>query len=91
MSTIPSVDEMAEQVLSNWFPKVSEFERDEFINTDRDDLIRFHHGLGTDIRNAYGLWNLKWKPQLIDGIDVSPGHPDAVAMAVITTAWERLQ
>lgn len=91
MSKIPSVDEMANDVISNWFPKVSEYERNEFISTAKDDLIRFHHGLGTDIRNAYGLWNLKWKPQIVDGIDVSSGHPDAVTMSVITKVWERLQ
>lgn len=91
MSKIPSVDEMVDDLISNWLPKVSEYERDQFVGCAKDDLIQFHHGLGTDIRNAYGLWGLSWEPDIIDGADHSDNHPDAVSMKVITKVWERLQ
>jgi hypothetical protein len=90
-STTPSIDEMADDVIDNWLPKVSDYERQMFIQSEETDLVQFHHGLGTDIRNTYDLWSIIWEPQIVEGIDMSADHPDAVSMAVITTVWKRLQ
>lgn len=30
-----------------------------FALTPDDDLIRYHHGLGTDVRNHYSMWDEK--------------------------------
>ena len=34
-------------------------ELDKFIQTENDDLIIYHHGLGTILRNHYKLWDDK--------------------------------
>ena len=42
-----------------------------------------HLGLGMHLRNHAGLWNYPWEPELVDGVDVSENHPDAVSSKVI--------
>lgn len=57
---------------------------------NKEDLIVLHNNLGRDIRNAFDLWGYKWKPELVDGVDVSPDHPDLVSQRVIERVWEKL-
>ena len=45
----------------------------EFIKTEGDDIIKYHHGLGTMIRNHYNLWD---KKELEKYIGDSYCHPD---------------
>lgn len=59
----------------------------EFKNTKKENLSRYHLSLGSEIRNEFGLWKNKWDPVIIDGVDVSPEHPDSVAMRVIEAVW----
>ena len=54
----------------------------------KQDLIKFHHNVGTFIRNSYGLWHknnpINKGPSVIKhGIDCSPNHPDAISMRII--------
>lgn len=56
-----------------------------------DQLTRYHHSLGTDIRNRFNLWEIPWEPEIKDGIDYSPYHPDQVSMTIIEELWRRLQ
>lgn len=55
------------------------------------ELIMYHHSAGRYIRNTYKLWTYEWEPELIDGVDHSPNHPDAVSMKIIKLLWARLQ
>jgi hypothetical protein len=65
--------------------------KEVFKNTKFEDLITYHHTLGQHIRNYYGLWETKWTPEIVDGVDMSPSHPDAISMHVIEEVWKRLQ
>ena len=53
-----------------------------------DKLIQYHSTLGRSIRNIFGLWENKWVPQLEDGIDVSPDHPDFISQRIIEDVWK---
>lgn len=75
-------------VVSNWLDEAPKNHREEFINMSKEDLIKYHHSLGRDIRNEFGLWQYAWTPQIENGFDMSPDHPDAVSMRVIETVWE---
>lgn len=55
----------------------------------RDDLIMFHHGWGTGIRNHYGLW--RGNDKLIESACGEPCHPDDASMVIIEKVWEALQ
>jgi hypothetical protein len=71
----------------------------------RNDMHGFHHGLGMQIRNEYGLWD-KTNPLtkvwhdlrdvgsnegIIDGVDHHPNHPDAVSMEILYRIWDKVQ
>ncbi|WP_277036349.1 DUF6794 domain-containing protein [Caballeronia mineralivorans] len=58
-------------------------------NTKKEDLIRFHHGWGTGIRNYYGLW--RGNKKLILSACGKPCHPDDASMVIIEAVWEELQ
>lgn len=45
--------------------------------------------LGMWIRNKYNLWTIPWEPELKDGIDYSPYHPDSVSMTIIKEVWKK--
>lgn len=62
-----------------------------YVNFSEDDRVWFqnenpaamHLTLGMHLRNHCGMWETKWVPELIDGIDHSPNHPDAISQRVI--------
>ena len=83
-------DEQVEEVLS-WFKKAPKEEQLSFKSVAKDKLVGYHHTLGRSIRNRLRLWDNKWDHEIINGIDYSPNHPDAVSMRIIETVWERVQ
>jgi len=61
----------------------------KFTDEQKGDLVAYHHTLGRNIRNTFELWKLEWEPNIIDGVDHSPNHPDEISMRVIEAVWER--
>ncbi len=57
--------------------------------TKKDDLIMFHHGWGTGIRNHYGLW--RGNNALIEDACGKRCHPDDASMVIIEAVWKALQ
>jgi hypothetical protein len=57
--------------------------------TRKSDLIRFHHGWGTGIRNHYGLW--RGNDKLIESACGKGCHPDDASMVIIEAVWSALQ
>lgn len=55
-------------------------DKTDFRVCDEDDLIRYHHTLGRDMRNENKLWTHR---------DVI-GCPDEFSMEIIHTFWEQL-
>lgn len=45
--------------------------------------VAMHSTLGRHLRNHAKLWECEWQPELIDGVDYSPNHPDAISSRVI--------
>lgn len=65
-----------------------------FKNTKTEDLGKYHSTIGMHIRNRYDLWmpnhplTQHWllNPEcrnVVDGVDCSEDHPDAVSMEII--------
>lgn len=63
----------------------------KFVTTPKEDLIEYHSGLGRMIRNELSLWERGWEPTIVDGVDMSPHHPDAVSMRLIEEVHDELQ
>jgi len=66
-----------------------EEDKDAIRNTKKDDLIQYHHGWGTGIRNHYGLW--RGNQELIKDACGKPCHPDDASMVIIEAVWQALQ
>lgn len=48
-----------------------------------EDPCMMHHTLGRHLRNHANLWQDEWEPELVEGVDHSPNHPDAISSKVI--------
>ncbi len=57
-------------------------------NTKRNDLIKYHHGWGTGIRNSFGLW--QDDSELLQSICSTRCHPDDASMKIIEAVWDKL-
>ncbi|WP_269532844.1 DUF6794 domain-containing protein [Chitinimonas sp. BJYL2] len=58
--------------------------------TKKNDLVQYHHGWGTSIRNEYGLWRGNQK-LIMSACGGNLCHPDDASMNIIETVWQRLQ
>lgn len=61
---------------------------DNFSDEDKhwfktSESAGMHLTLGMHLRNHCGMWETPWTPELIDGVDHSPNHPDAISMKAI--------
>ncbi len=78
-----TVDEAVTRILST----MPEKDRKIVRETSKKDLIKFHHGWGTGIRNSFGFW--RGNAALLE--DTKKKHPDDASMVIINAAWARLQ
>ena len=78
-----TVDEAATRILAD----MKGADKTRVRETKREDLIFFHHGWGTGIRNEFGLW--KGNTNLL--ADCHAQHPDDASMVIIEAVWQRLQ
>lgn len=84
----PSTKSMVADLLI-WWNRLAQAERERsgLLGCSKEDLIQFHNTIGKDVRNSFGLWQCTWYPEIVDGVDMSPEHPDQVSMTVIEEVW----
>ncbi|MDP3498163.1 MAG: hypothetical protein Q8R84_10980 [Candidatus Nitrotoga sp.] len=75
-----------EQAVSVLLEQLSTGEKYNIAAMSRDGLINLHFGLGTSIRNDFGLWS--GNTTLLESTGNS--HPDDAAMTIIEALWHRL-
>lgn len=78
-----TVDEAVARILAD----MSAADKEKIRTTQKDDLILFHHGWGTGIRNQFGLW--QGNPELMAACHAT--HPDDASMVIIEAVWRKLQ
>ena len=88
-----TVEEIIEDLRKEIFETWPEEAITDFFLTEynENNLIMYHHSLGRYIRNMYGLWGRPWEPKIINGVDTSPEHPDAISMTIMREVWKRGQ
>jgi hypothetical protein len=81
-----TVDEAARRIAS----ELNDDAKARVRGTKSDQLIQYHHGWGTGIRNSLGLWrgNEKLLESCGQGKRV---HPDDCSMIIIEAVWTLLQ
>src|SRR4030095_10902693 len=70
-----TVDEAVGRLLGD----LNEVDKARVRATRKEDLILFHHGWGTGIRNEFGLW--RGNTNLM--ADCHADHPDGASMVII--------
>ena len=80
--TPTTVAEVVEDIIEN----MSEADKANVANTPEDDLIMFHHGWGTGIRNHYNLWQ---NQALVKA--TGKEHADDASMVIIKAVWQALR
>ena len=84
-----TVEEMADEFIV-YFERESKENQEKFKRCPEQQLGLYHHTLGRSIRNYFNMWNRKWEPHIIDDVDYSPNHPDAISMDVIVLMHRKL-
>lgn len=77
-------------IVELWLNKETKINRQQFLDTPKDKLVRYHTTLGRTIRNEYKLWDTAWIADIREGVDCSPDHPDQVSLRVMETVWDHL-
>ncbi|UCC22415.1 MAG: hypothetical protein JSW23_11660 [Planctomycetota bacterium] len=82
-----------EEAVAHLVRTMSEEDKRSVRTTARDDLIKFHFGWGTGIRNDFGLWgdNTKLLESCARKKKLEQIHPDEASMLIIEGVWEALQ
>lgn len=80
---LPQTAEQADGVL---LEQLSSGNKYDIAAISRDGLINLHFGLGTSIRNDFGLWS--GNAALLESTGNS--HPDDAAITIIEALWRRL-
>jgi hypothetical protein len=82
----PTVEAAARRIAAS----LDDQSRARVRSTKKGDLILFHHGWGTGIRNSLGLWRGNDKLLASCGHG-KPVHPDDCSMVNIEAVWALLQ
>jgi len=59
------------------------------VTRPEEDLILFHHGWGTGIRNEFGLW--RGNTELLASCGSTNMHPDSASSVIIKATWMKLR
>lgn len=43
-----------------------------------------------NIRNEFKLWDVDWEPEMVNGVDISPNHPDQVSFDIIVEVRKKV-
>ena len=93
-----TVEEAVDQLISS----MSEEDKEALRNTPEQDLILFHHGFGTYLRNEFGLRSDSNELLKSCGSRISPESaydeylamivdPDSASTEIIEATWKKLQ
>lgn len=86
----PSIEKMANTLYKRYLNS-SVSEREWFKTATLEQVTSRHASLGTQIRNEFKLWEYYWEKNIVEGVDHSPEHPDAVSERVIKELWIKVQ
>ena len=54
----------------------------------KEDMIQYHHGWGTGIRNSFGLW--RGNEALLEDLGDKNMHPDDASGVIIKAVWQAI-
>lgn len=81
------INDIAEDIIHN---HLTDADKESIIETSTDELYLLN-GYASWIRELYKLWHHKWEPDIVDGIDISPEHPDNMSYEILKRVQEKLK
>ena len=78
------------EIAEDFFSTMDSVER-KFVEDipNRNFMSLYHDTVGRFIRNEYHLWERPpHRPEIVDGIDTSPQHPDAISGRILELIWD---
>ena len=81
-----TINEAADELLK----QMTEEDKNSLKATKKAKLIGYHHGLGTWIRNNFGLWEPDSPLMALKPPHYIPQEPDDVSVEIIEKAWKKL-
>ncbi len=61
---------------------------EEMAERTEDEMIRYHHGFGTWLRNNWGLWSGSKLSEYFNSLGIY--HPDDMSCIILYSYWRRL-
>lgn len=89
LAALPRQPESLEEATSLLIEEMSKKDRHYVAMRSENDLIMFHMGWGTGIRNRFGLWSGNTK--LLSSCGHRWMHPDGASSVIIHSVWKRLR
>lgn len=86
-NTEKKLPQTVEEAVAQILKEMSATDKETIKSKKKEELIMYHHGWGTAIRNNFGLWGSN-KALLKD---TGESHPDGASMVIIEAVWEKLQ
>jgi hypothetical protein len=80
-----TIDEAVDRLLKVYGKEV----KAEIRSTAKEDLLKFHHSLGLEIRNSFGLWGEN--AELLSTLAPANCWGDNASMVIIEALWSRLR
>jgi hypothetical protein len=85
------------EIADEMYSKLDDQSRSAILEIeDPEEMIQFHHGVGTGIRNTYGLWERDNPYTVInpepneEGVIDDPRFPDQVSHDVLVRLWHHV-
>lgn len=78
-----TVQEAVRTLLSD----MTEEQKDLLCNSTEEELVDFHHTLGTNIRNRFGLWEDNYELLISCGVV----HPDDASRVIMQAVWQAVK
>ena len=83
-------DENIEHIAESFCKTLNTSDKEIIVSEMNNAPHRMRGSIAQYIRNKYKLWDREWKPEIIDGVDHSPNHPENVSDKIVDRIMEKL-
>lgn len=81
-----------DEYLEDLWTKTSNENRKMFLTCeDYTKFVGEYSQIARDMRNKFSMWDTPYTPEIINGVDHSPNHPDNLSMKILRNFWRQKQ
>ena len=87
MTVTDAIPKSLKQAVDSIITSLDDESRNRILESELEDLIRYHHGWGTGIRNDFKLWS---NVELLTDCGSSSMHADDASGVIVNAVWYHL-